>query len=116
MKSGTHVLDVVRIRGIVLEVDLRHLAGGHLISCVRVSRALRCVSAAPTSRVRKVTSKKSERVTGAGLDEKGKEGKENAEWVLIDFIDVVAHVFNEKNRNEYNLEGLWGDDNEKSLN
>ena len=45
-----------------------------------------------------------------------KEGKDNSEWVLIDFIDVVAHVFNEKNRNEYNLEGLWGDDNEKSLN
>ncbi len=45
-----------------------------------------------------------------------KEGKDNAEWVLIDFIDVVAHVFNEKNRTEYNLEGLWGDDNEKSLN
>tara|TARA_A100000164_G_C21943553_1_gene792132 strand:+ start:3369 stop:3734 length:366 start_codon:yes stop_codon:yes gene_type:complete len=45
-----------------------------------------------------------------------KEGKDNAEWVLIDFIDVVAHVFNEKNRTEYNLEGLWGDNNEKSLN
>ena len=45
-----------------------------------------------------------------------KEGKDNAEWVLIDFVDLVAHVFNEKNRTEYNLEGLWGDDYEKSLN
>ena len=41
------------------------------------------------------------------------DGKSNAEWVLIDFIDVVAHIFNEKNRDKYNLEGLWGDDNQK---
>ena len=44
------------------------------------------------------------------------EGKNNSQWVLIDFIDVVAHVFNEKNRSEYNLEGLWGDENENVLN
>ncbi|HTX88527.1 MAG TPA: ribosome silencing factor [Bacteroidales bacterium] len=38
-----------------------------------------------------------------------KEGTENAEWILIDYIDVVAHIFQENRRNFYNLEQLWAD-------
>ena len=38
-----------------------------------------------------------------------KEGIENSEWILIDFVNVVAHVFDENKRSLYNLENLWGD-------
>lgn len=37
------------------------------------------------------------------------EGKENKEWILIDYVDVVAHIFNKEKRNFYGLEELWGD-------
>lgn len=37
------------------------------------------------------------------------EGLSNSQWVLIDFIDVVAHVFLEEVRAYYDLEGLWMD-------
>jgi ribosome-associated protein len=37
------------------------------------------------------------------------EGKENKEWMLIDYVNVVAHVFKQERREFYNLEGLWGD-------
>ena len=37
------------------------------------------------------------------------EGKTNAEWVLLDYVDVVAHVFYSDAREFYNIEGLWGD-------
>jgi ribosome-associated protein len=37
------------------------------------------------------------------------EGKERAEWVLLDYINVVAHVFTEEKRNFYAIEDLWGD-------
>ncbi len=37
------------------------------------------------------------------------EGYENAEWILMDYFDVIAHVFLEKNREFYKLEQLWAD-------
>ena len=37
------------------------------------------------------------------------EGLGAAEWVLIDYINVVVHVFQKKTREFYNIEELWGD-------
>ena len=38
-----------------------------------------------------------------------KEGRQNKEWVLIDYVDVVAHVFKKDKRAFYAIEELWGD-------
>lgn len=45
----------------------------------------------------------------AGLRYSHVEGKTEATWVLMDYGDVVAHVFEERTRTHYNLEQLWGD-------
>jgi ribosome-associated protein len=37
------------------------------------------------------------------------EGKNNKEWMLLDYINVVAHVFRKDKRQFYALEQLWGD-------
>jgi ribosome-associated protein len=37
------------------------------------------------------------------------EGQQNGEWILIDYINIVAHVFLRDTRQYYNIEGLWGD-------
>ncbi|TRZ41453.1 ribosome silencing factor [Robertkochia solimangrovi] len=37
------------------------------------------------------------------------EGTDNAEWVLIDYVNVVVHVFQKHIREYYDIEGLWGD-------
>jgi len=38
-----------------------------------------------------------------------REGYNNKTWVLLDYVDVVVHVFNEDKREFYALESLWGD-------
>lgn len=35
------------------------------------------------------------------------EGFDNAKWILIDFVDVIVHVFNKEERGYYQLEQLW---------
>ncbi|HEY9184241.1 MULTISPECIES: ribosome silencing factor [Salegentibacter] len=37
------------------------------------------------------------------------EGSENAEWVLMDYVNVVVHVFQKHIREFYDIESLWGD-------
>lgn len=37
------------------------------------------------------------------------EGTENAEWVLIDYVNIVVHVFQKHIREYYDIESLWGD-------
>ena len=37
------------------------------------------------------------------------EGIDNSEWVLIDYVNIVVHVFQRQIREYYNIEGLWGD-------
>ena len=37
------------------------------------------------------------------------EGRDNSEWVLMDYVTVVVHVFQKGIREFYDLEGLWGD-------
>ena len=38
-----------------------------------------------------------------------KEGRENKEWILLDYVDVVVHVFKKEKRDFFRLEELWGD-------
>ena len=38
-----------------------------------------------------------------------KEGFENSEWILVDYVNVVVHIFQTEVRNFYNLESLWAD-------
>lgn len=44
-----------------------------------------------------------------GLNASHTEGFENAEWILIDYFDVVVHIFQEERRKFYNIEQLWAD-------
>lgn len=37
------------------------------------------------------------------------EGEDNAEWVLMDYVNVVVHIFQKHIREYYDIESLWGD-------
>ncbi len=43
------------------------------------------------------------------------EGQNNSEWVLMDYVSVVVHVFYREQREFYNLEDLWADANRTDI-
>lgn len=57
-----------------------------------------------------ITDSIEEEVTKAsGQKPWDKEGFINKEWILLDYLDVVCHVFKKEKREFYDLEGFWGD-------
>jgi len=58
-----------------------------------------------------------EKVTAEQVSEKpwGKQGLRNGEWAILDYSDIVVHVFHEEARQRYALEELWGDANIETL-
>lgn len=38
-----------------------------------------------------------------------KEGLDNAEWIILDYFDIVVHIFRTEKREFYGIEDLWGD-------
>lgn len=59
--------------------------------------------------VKAIADEIEEKANLAGVHVRDIEGKNAANWVLLDFGDVVVHVFKTETRQFYNLEKLWAD-------
>lgn len=57
--------------------------------------------------IQAISDEVEERLEKAGLRPNNVEGYQQAEWVLLDYVDFVVHVFSEKARKYYDLERLW---------
>jgi ribosome-associated protein len=66
-------------------------------------------SGSSTTQVRAITDNIIEKLKDRGERVWHKEGENEALWVLLDYGDIVAHIFNEDTRRFYELERLWGD-------
>lgn len=66
-------------------------------------------SAGNSTLVKAIAGNIEDKLAEAGVHPTHKEGYADARWVLLDYGDVVAHVFLEEERDFYNLEQLWAD-------
>lgn len=51
----------------------------------------------------------------AGIKLKNREGYANAGWILLDYYDIIIHIFSEEERSFYDLEHIWRDGKHISL-
>lgn len=66
-------------------------------------------SASSSRQVKAIASGVEDALADYEIEPRGKEGKETQNWVLLDYGDIMVHVFDEENREFYNLEKLWED-------
>ena len=66
-------------------------------------------SAATHRQIRTVTDAVETALRGFGVKPLRREGEPEAGWWLLDYVDVVVHVFGEEERAYYDLERLWSD-------
>lgn len=59
--------------------------------------------------VQAIAREMKDKVEESNITIKRMEGFDEARWILVDFGDVIAHVFHKEERGYYNLERLWGD-------
>lgn len=98
--EAARVADAHRAEDIVV-MDLRGLSGvtDYFVICTGTSdRQMRTVA----ERIREHGLRMGQRPFGVS-------GVENAQWILLDYVDVVIHVFDRVRRDYYDLELLWGD-------
>jgi ribosome-associated protein len=82
-------------------LDLRELEG--------VADYFLIVSASNEVQVKAIAEAIEERLALLGVRPWHVEGLESRRWVLMDYVEVVVHVFHERTREYYLLERLWGD-------
>ena len=62
-----------------------------------------------SNQVQAIVDNVDEQLGRAGFEAKQIEGNRNSSWILMDYGDVIVHVFDEENRLFYDLERIWRD-------
>lgn len=110
VKTASEMLVSIAAEGVfekkgenVVKIDLRDIKNAvadFFLVCHGNSRAqVEAISDSVQAEIKKAV----------GVNAWKKEGFENAEWILLDYVDVVIHIFQEPNRRYYKLEDLWAD-------
>ena len=67
-----------------------------------------------TTQVKALADEVEFKLSEAGLEPRRTEGYQGANWIVLDYIDVVIHIFHKETRDFYDLERLWQDGTEVS--
>ena len=66
-------------------------------------------SAASSRQVKLIADEIQDELSEENIELLRKEGYNSGRWVLLDYGDIVIHIFHEKDRKFYNIEGIWKD-------
>ncbi len=105
-----HILD--EIKTIVSSLEDKKGTDIAVLNLEKVSDITDCFiicSGSNRSQIQALSDGVEEILGKKGIHHKGIEGYDSANWILIDYGDVVVHIFDKDSRDLYDLERIWGD-------
>ncbi|MDD7363694.1 MAG: ribosome silencing factor [Peptoniphilus sp.] len=72
------------------------------------------VSGNSTPQLNAIADEIEDKMAEAGFDTYHHEGNGQSRWIVLDYADVIVHIFHRDMRTFYNLERLWGSDDTES--
>ena len=98
------------------ELNMLHLAckavdekKAHDIKVIDIPDFFLIASGSNQNQVQAMADNVEETLAKAGYEPKQIEGTRNSSWILMDYGDLIVHLFDEENRLFYDLERIWGD-------
>ena len=110
-RTGTHsALSVLRLAAAVARAKKAHdLVALDLRALDGIADYFLICSGSSEVQVKAIAEAVDDKLRAEGERPWHVEGFEGRRWVLLDFVDVVVHVFHERTREYYMLDRLWGD-------
>jgi len=62
-----------------------------------------------STQIKAIADEVEEKLSEAGVNPFGREGMNTAYWILMDYSDVIVHIFSAESRSFYSIENLWSD-------
>ncbi|OPX42834.1 ribosomal silencing factor RsfS [Ruminiclostridium hungatei] len=100
---------VEKIVALMEEKKARDISIINIESITEIADYFVICSGTSTTHIKSIADEVEFKLGEAGLQTYHKEGYDTARWILLDYADVVIHVFHQEDRGFYNLERLWSD-------
>jgi ribosome-associated protein len=100
---------VKAIAGFAYEKKARDIVGIDLSGISPVTDYFVICSGSNKPQIKAISDNIEDKLSELGVEPNHIEGYQDACWILLDYGNIVIHVFDDENREYYNLERLWGD-------
>jgi ribosome-associated protein len=100
---------VEKITGIMDDKKARHINTIDIHGISILADYFVICSGTSTTHIKAIADELEFKLGEGGTEYLHKEGYDSARWILMDYGDVIVHIFHEEDRSFYNLERLWSD-------
>ncbi|NLY08495.1 MAG: ribosome silencing factor [Tissierellia bacterium] len=74
------------------------------------------VSGNSTLQVKAIADEIEDKMDKAGYEKENRDGYQSSRWVLLDYGDIIVHIFHKEERGFYNIERLWNEERKGDAN
>ena len=104
---------VTKIANILYEKKAQNIVALNVKELTVITDCMLIATGRSTIQVRTLADEVEERMTELGYEPARKEGQQEGRWVVLDYGEVLVHIFHNEEREFYRLDKLWDMDNNR---